>query len=330
MDHFLQSPAWADFQRSLGRTVHQRSGPGWSFLAIEESNPAGKLLYAPYGPVAASLAAFDAAVAVLTDLARGCGAVFVRIEPVDAGFTAADADAVLRTRGLRPAPANQQPELSWVVDVDRDFKDVLADMKPANRNLYRNIHKKGVTFRSSQDAGEISVLLGFLHLTAARNGFKPQSDDYLTAVARSLMPAGAATLFIAELEGEPIAASLAYDSSDTRVYAHAALDDAHRKLSAGIPLLVTLMADAKDRGLKFVDLWGVAPADQPEHKWAGFTAFKKSFGGREVAYPGTWDLPVRPLRYGGYQLARKGAQAARRVLAAARKVPVRLRSALRR
>ena len=29
------------------------------------------------------------------------------------------------------------------------------DMKPVNRNLYRNIHKKGVTFRSSQDPAEI-------------------------------------------------------------------------------------------------------------------------------------------------------------------------------
>lgn len=330
MDHFLQSPPWADFQRGLGRTVHQHSGPGWSFLAIEESNPAGKLLYAPYGPAAASLTAFDAALAALTDLARSRGAVFVRIEPVDAGFTAADADAVLRTRGLRPAPANQQPELSWVVDLDREFKDVLSDMKPVNRNLYRNIHKKGVTFRSSQDPAEISVLLAFLHMTAARNGFKPQSDAYLTQVARSLMPAGAATLFVAELEGEPIAAALAYDSADTRTYAHAALDDTHRKLSAGIPLLVTLMADAKEKGLKHVDLWGVAPADQPDHKWAGFTAFKKSFGGREVVYPGTWDLPVRKFRYSGYQLARKCAQAARRGAQAARTVPARLRSTLRR
>lgn len=330
MNHFLQSPAWADFQRALGRTVHQRSGPGWSFLAIEESNPAGKLLYAPYGPAADSLGAFDAALAELTDLARTCGVVFVRVEPVDAGFEAAEAGNVLRTRGLRPAPANQQPELTWIVDLDRDFKDVLADMKPVNRNLYRNIHKKGVTFRSSQNPEDISVLLGFLHQTVARNGFKPQSDDYLTQVARSLMPAGTATLFIAELEGEPIAAALVYDSGDTRTYAHAALDDAHRKLSAGIPLLVTLMADARDKGLKQVDLWGVAPADQPEHQWAGFTSFKKSFGGREVAYPGTWDLPVQNLRYNGYQLARKAAQATRHGITAARKLPVRLRGALRR
>ncbi len=325
MDHFLQSPAWAAFQRDLGRTVHERSGPGWRFLAIEESNPAGKLLYAPYGPVAGSLAAFDDALAALTDLARSCGAVFLRIEPVDSGFATTEAGTVLRARGLRPAPANQQPELSLVVDVDRDFRDVLADMKPVNRNLYRNIHKKGVTVRRSQDPGEIAVLLGFLHRTAARNGFKPQSDAYLTQVARSLMPAGAATLFLAELEGTPIAAALAYDSADTRTYAHAALDDTHRKLSAGIPLLVTLMADAAEQGLKYVDLWGVAPADQPDHTWAGFTAFKKSFGGREVAYPGTWDLPVNRLRYGAYQLARSAAASARRGVRAARATAARLR-----
>jgi lipid II:glycine glycyltransferase (peptidoglycan interpeptide bridge formation enzyme) len=227
------------------------------------------------------------------------------MEPVTAGFETVDAGRALRERGLQPAPSNQQPELSWIVDLDGDFKDVLAGMKPTNRNLYRNIHKKGVTFRSSQDPEEVSVLLKFLHMTAERNGFKPQSDDYLRSVARSLMPAGAGTLFIAELEGEPIAAALAYDSADTRTYAHAALDDTHRKLSAGIPLLVTLMADAKDKGLKHVDLWGVAPEDEPDHKWAGFTAFKKSFGGREIAYPGTWDLPVNKLRYRAYELARK-------------------------
>lgn len=311
MEYFLQTPQWADVQRSLGRTVHEQSGPGWSFLAVEEKNPAGKVLYAPYGPIADSLETFDAALAALVALARACGAAFVRIEPVSAGFENAASESVLRSRGLRPAPVNQQPELSWIVDLDRDFKEVLAGMKPVNRNLYRNIHKKDVTFRTSQDPEEIRVLLNFLHMTAKRSGFKPQSDEYLSQVARSLMPAGAATLFIAERHGGPIAAALAYDSADTRTYAHAALDDSHRKLSAGIPLLVTLMADAKEKGLKFVDLWGVAPEDQPNHKWAGFTAFKKSFGGREIAYPGTWDLPVKKLRYGAYQLARKARETLR-------------------
>jgi lipid II:glycine glycyltransferase (peptidoglycan interpeptide bridge formation enzyme) len=305
VEYFLQTKAWENFQKSLGRRVHRQAGPGWSFLAIEEKNPAGKVLYAPYGPVAESVAAFDAALAALRELAKSCGAAFVRIEPVTAGLDAGSAADQLRSRGLQPAPVNQQPELSWIVDLDRDFKEVLAEMKPVNRNLYRNIHKKGVTFRATQDPEDIRVLLNFLHMTARRNGFKPQSDEYLTQVAESLMPAGAATLFIADLHGGPVAAALAYDSADTRTYAHAAMDDTHRKLSAGIPLLVTLMADAQEKGLKHVDLWGVAPADQPDHKWAGFTAFKKSFGGREIAYPGTWDLPINRPRYAAYQVARK-------------------------
>ena len=116
MDYFLQSPPWADFQRALGRTVHEQSGPGLELPGHRgERTPPGKLLYAPYGPVAESLDAFDAALAALAGLARRCGAVFVRIEPVTAGFGAADAGAVLRSRGLQPAPATSSPSSagSW-------------------------------------------------------------------------------------------------------------------------------------------------------------------------------------------------------------------------
>lgn len=304
MEFFLQDDSWADVQAALGRTVHRRSGAGFSYLAVEEHNPAGKVLYVPYGPLAENLDGFDAALADLRATAKNRGAAFVRIEPVDAGLTL-PASGELHARGLVHAPANQQPELSWIVDLAGSFQDVLAGMKPANRNLFRNIHKKGVTFRKSQDPSDMGILLGFLRSTALRNGFTPQSDEYLMTVARTMMPAGAATLFVADLAGTPIAAALAYDSADTRTYAHAALDDSHRKLGAGVPLLVTLIEDAHARGLKHVDLWGVAPADAPDHKWAGFTAFKKSFGGREVAYPGTWDLPINKLRYNTYQVARK-------------------------
>ena len=184
MEVFLQTPAWADVQRSLGRRVHQKAGPGWSFLATEEKNPAGKVIYAPYGPVADSVEAFDAATAALVALAKEERAVFVRMEPAAAGFTAADAGPLLRARGLRPAPVNQQPELSWIVDLDGDFKDVLAGMKPTNRNLYRNIHKKGVTFRASQDPADISVLLHFLHRLQATKRRIPDQGSCVAAPLR--------------------------------------------------------------------------------------------------------------------------------------------------
>ncbi len=170
----------------------------------------------------------------------------------------------------------------------------------------------------------MKVLFTFLSETADRNGFNRQQDDYLMQVAKTLMPADAASLYIAQLTGEdgskePIAAAFVYDSDDTRTYAHAAASFAHRKLSAGIPVVTNFILDAKAKGLKYVDLFGIAPEDQPDHEWAGFTKFKKSFGGRSVEYPGTWDIPVNVLGYRAYGYAYRARPALKKALGTAQK-----------
>ena len=58
-------------------------------------------------------------------------------------------------------------------------------MRSTSRNLYRNIHKKGVTFDVSTDPADIGILLGFLHDVSERAEFKAQSDDYLAQAART-------------------------------------------------------------------------------------------------------------------------------------------------
>ena len=94
-----------------------------------------------------------------------------------------------------------------------------------------------------------------------------------------------------------------YDSEDTRTYAHASMSFEHRRLSANNPLVSTMMLDAKAKGLKRFDMFGIAPEGEPNHPWAGFTGFKKSFGGYPVTLPGTWDLPVHALPYKAYRWA---------------------------
>lgn len=304
MTPILQSNIWAEFQRRLGKVVHEGHGPGWSFLAVEEKTPLGMYLYTPYGPCAESATAFKAALSALTALAKSVKAHYVRIEPVAAGL-GNNAAAELSALGLVKAPSDVQPALTWKVDLAQDEAELLKGMRSTSRNLYRNIHKKGVTFEISTDPADLPILLRFLEQVSGRAEFTAQSNTYLTTAASVLMPAGAAKLFIAKLDGEPIAAALSYDTVDTRVYAHAAADDAHRKLNAGIPLLVTMMLDAKAAGITEFDMWGVSPEDEPEHPWAGFSRFKRSFGGAEVRYPGTWDLPVNVLMYNAYGLTRK-------------------------
>lgn len=331
MANILQSEAWAEFQRNLGHEVFQVSGAGWHCLAVLEGGRTGRYLYCPYGPEARTPQAFEAALAELGRIAREQRCWFVRVEPVDAAVTdgVETTAAALRRRGLRPAPRQVQPGHTQVIDLTQDEDAILKDMRSTNRNLHRNIAKKGVGFTASTDPGDIDVLLRLLGATAERKDFHRQQDDYLREAARTLMPLGAAVLYVAELDGEPIGASLVYDSDDTRTYAHAATDFEHRRLSAGIPLVVRMVLDARAKGLTRFDLFGTAPEDAgPEHEWYGFTKFKKSFGGRPESYPGTWDLPVSRLRYTAYtrlREARGTALAARRALPG---LPGRIRSRL--
>lgn len=340
MSNILQSEIWARFQESNGHTVVQNSGEGWSYLATVEGGKTGRYLYCPYGPVAEDAQTFDAALTSLKAAAKSHHCLFVRVEPTNpAIWGPRDAATFLASRGAVLSPRQVQPSHTQVIDLAGSEDEILKGMKSNNRNLHRNIHKKGVSIEVSQNPDDMAVLLKFLEATAEKNGFNRQRDDYLSAVARTLMPADAAYLYIAQLTGddgsvEPIAAAFVYDSDDTRTYAHAAASYEHRRLSAGIPVVTTLILDAKAKGLKYVDLFGIAPENQPDHKWAGFTKFKKSFGGESITYPGTWDVPVSTAGYKLYDAAYRARPKARQALSAAKgrvkDMPERLKKLLKR
>ena len=112
-----------------------------------------------------------------------------------------------------------------------------------------------------------------------------------------------------------IAASLFFDDETTRYYMQSAADADFKKLPATVALLTTALFDAKEKGLKSFDFWGIAPENAPKnHPWAGFTTFKKSFGGAPVHYCGTYDLVLDPLKYRLYNSLRRANQSLRRLL----------------
>ena len=98
-----------------------------------------------------------------------------------------------------------------------------------------------------------------------------------------------------------------------RYYAHAATDEEHRKLMAGTIILIQMIVDAKESGMETYDFWGITTSEDPKHPWYGFTQYKKSFGGEQVDYAGTWDLPVKKARYSLYKIVRKINRAKRKI-----------------
>lgn len=299
MGHFLQTEHWAALQSELGRARVSDEGPGFRYQAFLEKGRINSRLYAPYGPEAEDLTALQSALDSLRAHARRLGAAFIRIEP-QGPFEVSE----LESLGLRRV-ARVQPEHTQRVRLDRPFDEVLLGMSKSQRNLHRNHAKKGLEVRHSTDPADIEILLGFLADVAKTTGMHAHADDYLRAQARVLIPRGAASIYVARLGEEPVAASLVFDDDERRYYAHAAADYAHRNLSPGTVLVTRMMEEAAEAGKQEFDLYGVVPEDVTDHAWSGFSKFKRSFGGEQYDFTGTWELPVRRASYTVYSLLRR-------------------------
>ena len=113
-------------------------------------------------------------------------------------------------------------------------------------------------------------------------------------------------MYLVEYEKEIVAAGLVFDDKTTRYNLQGAQSEKGRKLHATGILTIQLIYDAKEKGLKTFDFWGIAPENAPKnHPWAGFTGFKKTFKGEQINYAGTYDIVVKPVKYRLYQLTRK-------------------------
>lgn len=299
---FLQSDAWRDFQEALGRQTYTDSGSGWHYLAILETGRGNRRLYCPYGPEFDNTEALDQAVQSLVKLAKKLKIDFVRVEPTDR--TAIDYLKANHWQKVNYQSLN--PELTHLVSLTDDEPTIISRMSQVNRNLYRNYSKKGLSITESTNPDDIEIFLEMIKQVARRTGITPHSDDYFRLQARCLFPTGQARLFTVQLDGQPIAASIAFDDLTTRYYGHAAADETYRKLGAGNILVAHMIIDAKQRGLQQFDLFGVAPADSPaSHPWYGFSKFKRSFGGTDTAHAGSWDLAINPLVYRFYRLSQQ-------------------------
>lgn len=302
-EHFLQSPAWENFERTERRKIFRLKGDNFSAMAVLEHTLLGDYLFVPYGPTVKAKdkleykERFKLALLALEDLAKKQQAFFVRVEPP---FDALDEPEFRKTFRLKKSH-DIDPAHTWVLDLTQSEEKIFADMEKEKGRLWRNAYKKGIAIRSTKDPEEIDVLMEMLKKVGSTNHFIPQKRIHLY----SQMKTGFATLYIADLNGFPIAAALAYDYDGTRYYAHAAADYTHRKLAAGSIVLVQMIVDAKRSGMKSFDFWGITTSKDPKHPWYGFTQFKKSFGGQQVDYAGTWDLPVQKTRYLFYVLIRK-------------------------
>lgn len=294
---FLQSWAWGEFQKSLGRGIY-RLGiyendnlVGISLLAHEKAKIAS-FLYCPGGPkltswekkYLASLLTF------IYQIAKEKNLNFLRLDP---RIVENPQEELLISLGFVPAPEYTQPQCTGIIDLEKSKEEILSEMTPSTRNNIWASGRKGVTVREGQ-AEEVKTFLNLLNETAKRKTLTlPREAGYHQKQFEVLSKDGLMKLFMAEAEGSCLSAALVVFYANTAYYLHAASSNRQPKLRASYPLVWHSILESKEKGCKYFDFWGIAENNDENHPWAGVTSFKLSFGASRKCYTKPYDLPFK-------------------------------------
>ena len=318
--HFLQSAAWEAYEKSAGSQTFHESNPDYEYLAIKKKTKLGPYLSVPYGPSlkssktdpAVAQKSLQKAVKSLQSLAKHEHCVFIRIEPTEP-FTA----EYLAHRGFQKTK-DIEPAHTWLLDLSPSKEDLILGFSHGTRLGHNQFPRKNLSVEVSHNPKDIKYLVNLQQALAKRKGITAYKESHL----RHELEQPFASLYLVHLKNPEdktdkiVAASLFFDDleNSTRFYMQSASDPTYKNLPTTVGLLCNSIFDAKDKGLNYFDFWGIAPGDAPKnHPWAGFTRFKKSFGGFPRTYSGTWDIPLNKTKYSLYKKLRKINQIAQKL-----------------
>lgn len=311
----LQSWAWGEANVEAGehplRTLVSNDDGRIAGLAQVLVRPVGlgrSLGYVPHGPVWDREAAdAGATLDVIVDGLRGVAAerriIVVKVDPRATPGTAPDADPVaglLIARGLTPARHDLQARTTRLVDLLDGGDRLWATWTNDARRLVRRSAREGVvtTVDRAGDPAAVRAFRELLVATSARGGFRVRSEAFLARLATELGRDGGWFLTLASLRDRPIAGVAALRVGDRAYYVYGASlrEEALKHAYGAYAALAGTMRAAAEDGVRVLDMWGVVEADEEpqDASWAGFSAFKRQFGGTPIRHPGTFDLVVSP------------------------------------
>ncbi len=301
MNSFLQSQSWEKFQQSVGLQTFRVD----EVLLIKKDLPLGKsYLYCPRIFLGKNDSGKDIGYRILDigdflnkvkNLAERENCIFLRIEPLN--------KIISNIQYPMFRADDVQPSQTVILDLAQSEEKLLKNMRQKTRYNVRLAGKKGVKTRLA-GIGDFDKFWKLMEETTGRDGFRAHSKEYYEKML-SITPTPSqrkfdVKLYFAEYGGKVLAAGIFSFYSDTVAYLHGASTHEHKNAMAPYLLHWEIIKLAKKQGYKYYDFYGVS-----EKKWPGVTRFKRGFGGREVKYPGTYDVVFNRRWYGIYKIIRK-------------------------
>lgn len=295
-NNLFQSPAWEDYEESLGDPTFRISCDDTSALLIKLPLYKDKFyLYCPRGPIC-SKEGWHVFLKKARVIAERENCVFVRVEPYSLPNGIASELKFRKVSKFSPLSRQYSPMDTQILDISKRDDDMLLDMKPKWRYNIKVAYRKGVTVRSSNKLCDIKR---FHELSVGMHdrGYTPFGIEHYERLVYALSKDKHIKLYIAEYQKEPLSMILVTHYGEVATYLHGASSDEYREFMPNHLVQWEAILDAKRAGCNVYDFWGVAPEGEDTHSWAGITRFKKGFGGETIHFPGAFDYAFSPLWY---------------------------------
>ena len=204
---------------------------------------------------------------------------------------------LMETLGLKKAPMYLSVEYAGVLDLNKSEDEILAGASQGLRRKIRKAEKNDIKIETSTDPKDIHTFYNIQLQTAKRHEFFAFSEDFLTKQFAAFAPNGEAVLYTAKLGKDILAQNFMIFYGNEASYHYGVSSELGTKYS-GAPLLhMQAMRDARERGIKRYNFWGIVGENETKHRFYGVSCFKRSFGVDELKYTPAHDLILDRKKY---------------------------------
>lgn len=300
--NFLQSWDFYEFHQSRGNTVVRRIAMDGkkiiaAYAGVVEAAKRGRHLAIAGGPILdwTNKTLVKEIFADMKSEGEKNHCVFVRVRPqLERSEKAFKLFADL---GLKKAPTFLSVEYAAILDLNKSEEEIIKGMHRRIRYAVNNARNKGFTIEKSQDPKDIHEFYKIELATAKRQEFVAFSEDFLTKQFAAFAKNNEAVLYTAKYEGQILAQNFMIFYGNEASYHYAVSTELGTKMSGSPILHVEAMRDARKRGIKRYNLWGIVGEDEKNHRFYGVSFFKRGFGGDELKYLPAHDLIISPMKY---------------------------------
>lgn len=300
--NFLQSWEWGEFHERINHPIirtgfYENSTLIGVMLAVVEPARRARYLTVPGGPIVdwENADLVNALKNTMKTIAKENNCVFVRVRPQL--LNTQDSKIIFKHMGFIPAPIHLHAQLTLQLDLTRSEEEIMMQMRKNTRYELKKALSGDISVKISTNPEDIKPFYDLQLELAKRQKFVPFSYEYLHEQFSVFATQNMASLLSAYHRKSLLAQAFIIFYGNEAVYHYGVSTPAGREYPGAYLLQWEAIKEAKKRGMKRYNFWGIAHEHEKTHRFYGLSIFKRGFGGEEVEYLPAHDLVLNKPRY---------------------------------